>query len=134
MASHHFIGNGRVTTALVTAVGRPDQLAETLTAKIQAAGLAVVDTRCVGFDKGGLTLVFVLAESHLVLHYWAEEGFATIDLHVCDYQGSNAAKAASLITSLTNFFFQAGTETWNEVHLDGPGAARPGARVDDASS
>ena len=66
MASHHFIGNGRVTTALVTAVDRPDQLAETLTAEIEAAGLAVVDTRCVGFDKGGLTLVFVLAESHLV--------------------------------------------------------------------
>ena len=31
---------------------RPDQLAETLIAEIQTAGLAVVDTRSVGFDKG----------------------------------------------------------------------------------
>ena len=65
------------------------------------------------------------AESHLVLHHWAEEGYATIDLHVCDYRESNAAKAGLLIESLAGFCFQPGTENRNEIHLQEPSAAHP---------
>jgi S-adenosylmethionine/arginine decarboxylase-like enzyme len=65
MASHHFIGN--------------ESLAKLIAAQVRSTGLEVVDQRAVGFDNGGLTLVWVLAESHLVLHHWAEEGFATLD-------------------------------------------------------
>ena len=122
MASHHFIGNGLVSTALEVAARTPAGLAETVSGQIRSAGLAVVEHRAVAFDNNGLTLVWVLAESHLVLHHWADEGFATLDLHVCDYNGSNAAKAAILVRTLTAFLFAPGTEHWNEVHLEAPAA------------
>ena len=122
MASHHFIGNGHVSPDLVQSAKTPESLARLIAAQVRSTGLEVVDHRAVGFDNGGLTLVWVLAESHLVLHHWAEEGFATLDLHVCDYQGSNAAKASELVDALTAFCFAPGTATWNQVHLETPAA------------
>jgi len=55
------------------------------------------DRFSVVFDNGGLTLVWVLAESHLVLHHWEMEGFATLDLHLCNYRGSNIERARRLV-------------------------------------
>lgn len=120
MASHHFIGNGRVSPELAGAARTPHVLATTVAEQVRLAGLEVVGERIVSFDNGGLTLVWVLAESHLVLHHWSEEGFATIDLHVCDYLVSNASKANSLVESLTRFCFEPGTATWKEIHLETP--------------
>ncbi|MFQ5527462.1 MAG: S-adenosylmethionine decarboxylase [Thermoanaerobaculia bacterium] len=124
MSSHHFIGNGLVSRALTDASAEPDLLALTIANQVQTAGLAVVDHRAVRFDNGGLTLAWILAESHLVLHHWAEEGYATIDLHVCDYGESNAVKAAALVETLTAFCFTPGTARWHEIHLEEPAAAR----------
>ena len=120
MASHHFIGNGLVSAALSASATRPGELERELTARVRTAELEVVGSRSVDFDNGGLTLVLVLAESHLVLHHWAEEGFATIDLHVCDYHSSNAAKAERLVAALSVFCFATGTGRWHKVHLDDP--------------
>ena len=120
MASHHFIGNGLVSAALTAAVAEPDELIETVAGQVRSAGLEVVGHRSVSFDGGGLTLVWVLAESHLVLHHWAAEGFATVDLHVCDYHASNAVKAKRLVAALTTYCFAPATERWQEVHLDDP--------------
>lgn len=120
MASHHFIGNGRVSEALAQAAESPSDLGHLIAGMVRSAELEVVDQRAVAFDNGGLTLVWVLAESHLVLHHWSEEGFATIDLHICDYRGSNAAKATSLVAALTVFCFEPDTAKWNEIHLEDP--------------
>lgn len=122
MASHHFIGNGIASSELAASARVPDDLLVRLGDEVRAAGLEVVEDRAVGFDNGGLTLVWVLAESHLVLHHWAEEGFATLDLHICDYRGSNAAKAAALVAALTAWCFVAGTAQWSELHLEDPAA------------
>ena len=123
MASHHFIGTGRVSSDLMLAAKAPQSLVRQIASQVRSAGLEVVDQRAVGFGNGGLTLVWVLAESHLVLHHWPDEGFATLDLHVCDYQGSNAAKAATLVEALTTFCFAPGNATWKEVHLEMPAAS-----------
>jgi S-adenosylmethionine/arginine decarboxylase-like enzyme len=120
MASHHFIGNGRLSEVLSRAATEPADLASQVAGMVRIAGLEVVDQRSVAFDNGGLTLVWVLAESHLVLHHWSEEGFATLDLHVCDYHGPNQVKAAALVSALTAFCFEPGTESWNEIHLEDP--------------
>ena len=71
--------------------------------------------QAVPFAGGGLTLVWVLAESHLVLHLWPEEGYATVDLHVCDYRESNAAKARRLREELARLCFAAGSGEWQEM-------------------
>lgn len=123
MASHHFVGKGLVSRELAEAVRESGSLIGRVTALVRGAGLEVVGHRLVEFDNGGLTAVWVLAESHLVLHHWGHEGYATIDLHVCDYRVSNAVKAASLIESLTVFCFADATVTWRELHLEDPAPA-----------
>lgn len=123
MASHHFIGNGLVSRTLVDAARDTETLVAGVTRLVRNAGLEVVAHRAVDFENDGLTVVWVLAESHLVLHHWGLEGYATLDLHVCDYQASNAAKAQNLVAGLTEFCFQPGTETWREIHLEAPATA-----------
>lgn len=128
MASHHFVGKGLVSRELAEAAGESGSLIERVTALVRDAELEVVGHRLVEFDNGGLTAVWVLAESHLVLHHWAQEGYATIDLHVCDYRVSNAAKAASLLEKLDPFCFADDTATWRELHLEDPSRRQPGPR------
>lgn len=120
MSSHHFLGTGRLAPDFERRVAAPDRLVEEVTSLVEAAGLAVVATRAVPFPGGGSTFVWVLAESHLVLHHWPEEGYATIDLHVCDYKESNAAKARRLRNALETYCFTAGSARWSELELEPP--------------
>lgn len=124
MASHHFLGTGLISDTLAAAASRPEALLDEIERRVADSGLAVVERQAVPFPGGGLTLVWVLAESHLVLHYWAEEGFATIDLHICDYRGSNAANARRLVESLRRFCFVEGSDGWHEQRLDRPSSVR----------
>ncbi len=120
MASHHFIGNGQISADLVETAKDGSRLLDRFAERVRDAGLEVVEQSLVAFDNQGLTGVWVLAESHLVLHYWGREGFATIDLHVCDYSSSNASRATRLVEDLTSLCFAPGTETWHELHLEDP--------------
>ena len=120
MASHHFLGTGLISDDLATAARRPEDLLDEIERRVADNGLAVVERQAVPFPGGGLTLVWVLAESHLVLHYWAAEGFATIDLHICDYRGSNAENARRLVASLRRFCFLEGSDSWHEQRLERP--------------
>ena len=56
----------------------------TLTAAAVAAGNGhVLDTSHVIFPNGAITLVLILAESHLSIHTWPEEDLIAIDLFSC---------------------------------------------------
>ncbi len=121
MASHHFLGTGLISGALAAAAQSPEALLDQLERRVADSGLEVVARQAVAFPDGGLTLVWVLAESHLVLHHWAGEGYATIDLHVCDYRGSSAASARRLVASLRGLCFRDGSDRWREHHLEPPG-------------
>ena len=120
MASHHFLGTGLLSDALAAAADRPSELLDEIERRVADSGLAVMTRQAVPFPDGGLTLVWVLAESHLVLHHWAAEGYATLDLHICDYRGSNAANARRLVAALRRFCFQPGSDSWHEQHLERP--------------
>jgi S-adenosylmethionine decarboxylase proenzyme len=43
----------------------------------------VLDESAVVFPNGAVTLVLVLAESHLSVHTWPEEGLVAVDLFSC---------------------------------------------------
>ncbi|EIZ81168.1 S-adenosylmethionine decarboxylase proenzyme [Novosphingobium sp. Rr 2-17] len=59
-----------------------------------AAGLTVLDVRLHHFGEGmGITGVALLAESHISIHTWPEEGVAAVDLFVC---GKDADPEAAL--------------------------------------
>lgn len=53
------------------------------------------------FAPQGVSAILLLAESHVALHVWPEEGKVSIDIHVCDYQQDNQAKAAHLAQLLS---------------------------------
>ena len=116
MISHHFVGTGPCSERLRSA--EPARLLALVTERVVDCGLGVVFEQAVPFDNGGLTLVWVLAESHLVLHLWPEDGYATVDLHVCDYQASNAQNARRLRQELAGLCFVPGSGHWREMAVD----------------
>jgi len=66
---------------------------------VRAGGGTVLDSSHVVFPNGAVTLVLILAESHLAIHTWPEEDLIAVDLFSC---GSIAAGrvAGELIAAL----------------------------------
>jgi len=67
-------------TAPVTEVGELTDVASTA---VRAGGGHVLATSHVVFPNGAITLVLILAESHLSIHTWPEESLIAIDLFSC---------------------------------------------------
>jgi S-adenosylmethionine decarboxylase len=67
--------------------GSPVHDAATLTAvctaAVRAGGGHALDASHVLFPNGAITLVLILAESHLSIHTWPEENLIAIDLFSC---------------------------------------------------
>lgn len=61
----------------------PAGLAHAARSAVAAGGGHVLDQALVEFPNGAVTLVLVLAESHLSIHTWPEEGAVAIDLFSC---------------------------------------------------
>ena len=68
---------------------------------VKNAELTSVGEISYSFQPQGISAILLLEESHVALHFWAEEGKVTIDIHVCDYQQDNQAKAEFLAKLLT---------------------------------
>lgn len=64
-------------------VGGVAQLTELTVAAVTAGRGHVLDTSHVSFPNGAVTLVLILAESHLSIHTWPEENLIAIDLFSC---------------------------------------------------
>lgn len=123
MHSHHFIGVGPLSRGLKQRAAEPEHVIENVSRIVEDCGLQIVSREAVKFDNGGATLVWILAESHLVIHLWTGEGFATIDLHVCDYQASNMERASRLKRALSEFCFDPAEAKWHEFTLLQPTCA-----------
>lgn len=73
--------------------------------QVEAAGLTVVGRLFHSFgEDGGVTGVVVLAESHLSIHTWPEDGYVTLDVYVCSYSTDNSGKAEDLFARLQRAF------------------------------
>ena len=69
------------------------------------AGLTAVGALFHSFGEGaGVTGVVVLAESHLSVHTWPEDGYVTLDVYVCNYSADNRAKAQALFNGIVAAF------------------------------
>jgi S-adenosylmethionine decarboxylase proenzyme len=79
-------------------------------AAVESAGLSAVADRFHAFEPAapgqpaGVTGVVLLAESHLAVHTWPEQGAVTIDCYVCNLGGDNSAKARALLDHLQSAF------------------------------
>ncbi|OWU86104.1 hypothetical protein ATO6_04390 [Oceanicola sp. 22II-s10i] len=71
-----------------------DRLRTALTGAARAAGATVLSDHFHGFpDRGGVTGVVLLAESHISIHTWPEIGFAAVDIFMCGRTDARAAAA-----------------------------------------
>jgi len=75
------------------------ELTDAATAAVRAGDGHVLSTNHVIFPNGAVTLVLILAESHLAIHTWPEENLIALDLFSC---GAIAADrvVAELVRSL----------------------------------
>lgn len=61
----------------------PEGIAAAARAAVAAGAGHVLDETAVVFPNGAVTLVLVLAESHLSVHTWPEEDLVAVDLFSC---------------------------------------------------
>jgi len=71
----------------------------------QAAGLQVVGQLFHRFPAtplgpGGVTATVLLAESHLCVHTWPEQGSATLDVYVCNVGADHSGQAMAVMEAL----------------------------------
>lgn len=68
------------------------------------SGLTVVGDALHQFEPHGVTGTILLAESHLAIHTWPENGLVTIDIYVCNLSCDNNEKAHKLYAALRQYF------------------------------
>ena len=72
-------------------------LTEIAISAVRSGGGHVLDASHVVFPNGAITLVLILAESHLSIHTWPEERLVAIDLFSC-----GAIDGRRVLTELTS--------------------------------
>lgn len=91
-------------TDLLTTLG---ELEPQMVTAVQQANMQVVGVRFHQFEPIGVTGVVLLAESHVAVHTWPEQGeggYVTLDVYVCNHTGENRAKAEQLFEHLIALF------------------------------
>jgi S-adenosylmethionine decarboxylase proenzyme len=112
----HLCADLRGCDPVLPAMQDGQALRELCVAAVQAAGLTAVAERFHAFEPvapgepAGVTGVVLLAESHLAVHTWPEQGAVTLDVYVCNLGQDNSAKARALFQQLRNAFAPAQAE------------------------
>lgn len=76
------------------------------------SGLNVVGDVFHQFEPQGVTGTVLLAESHLAIHTWPEEGLVTVDVYTCNDMQDNTQKALHLYGTLEAHFNPAQESFW----------------------
>jgi S-adenosylmethionine decarboxylase len=88
--------------------------------QIQVVGLTLVSETSFTFQPRGISVVALLAESHVALHFWPELGKITLDIHVCDFHHDNLAKAKQLAELLAQTLGdRCQPVTWHALSITG---------------
>ena len=99
------------------------ELTSLATAAVEAGRGHVLDASHVIFPNGAITLVLILAESHLSVHTWPEESLIAIDLFSCGAIDGEAV-ISGLVRALR--LDAVSVRTLHRGPGPGPGPGRPG--------
>ena len=80
----HLLGEWYDCPAHTPEFTRADALRALCLAAVADAQLTLVGECFHQFEPQGVTGTVLLAESHLAIHTWPENGFVTIDVYVCN--------------------------------------------------
>ncbi len=106
----HLLADLRGCAALHPCMVDAKALASLCQGAVAAVGLTPVAERFHAFEPvaidepAGVTGVVLLAESHLAIHTWPEQGAVTVDVYVCNLGQDNSAKARALLQKLIDAF------------------------------
>ncbi len=112
----HLCADLRGCDAALPAMIQIDALRELSLQAVAAVGLSAVAERFHAFEPAqtgepaGITGVVLLAESHLAIHTWPEQGAVTLDVYVCNLGQDNSAKARALMATLQTAFAPASAD------------------------
>jgi S-adenosylmethionine decarboxylase len=79
-------------------------------AGLQAVGQLFHEFPATVHGPGGVTATVLLAESHLCVHTWPEQGAVTLDVYVCNFGADHSHKARALMDALLALFEPATVE------------------------
>lgn len=102
----------------------PEEVTATFGAALRRAGATIVQGLSHTFPGAGLTCVFILSESHAVLHTWPETGTVNIDIFSC----STRLKSLEAIDELKRSFGARHITVQEIPRADGHGPRSNGSR------
>ena len=103
---------------------RHEDVTATFGAALRRAGATIVHEVSHAFPGAGLTCVFILSESHAVLHTWPETGTVNIEIFSC----STRLKSLEAINELSRSFGAQHVTVQEISRADGHGPRSDGRR------
>jgi S-adenosylmethionine decarboxylase len=67
---------------------------------INRSGMTIVDSVVHKFDPQGITAVYVLAESHFIIHTYPEANYLSIDCYTCGKEGDPLAAIMYIVDNI----------------------------------
>ncbi len=110
MQGLHLCADLRGCDPRLPAMTQHEALRVLCTEAVSAVGLSPVAERFHAFEPAqagepsGITGVVLLAESHVAIHTWPEQGGVTLDVYVCNLGQDNSGKAQALMQRLVDAF------------------------------
>ncbi|MDX2228914.1 MAG: S-adenosylmethionine decarboxylase [Leptolyngbyaceae cyanobacterium bins.349] len=94
LQSHHW--SGILAASPATYQWTEADFVSRLKQAVNLAGLNAVNEAAFTFQPQGVSVVLLLEESHVAIHFWPEKGKITVDIHICDFHQDNKPKAEKL--------------------------------------
>ncbi len=98
LGTHLLIELGGVDPALLD---DPAWIRDTMTVAARKGRATVLNTSFHTFSPQGVSGVIVLAESHISVHTWPEEGYAAVDVFTCGNRAMPHLAAAHLVQAFS---------------------------------
>lgn len=64
-------------------IDSPERIEEIMLSAAKEAGAEIIGSMFHEFEPQGVSGVIVIAESHLTIHTWPEQGYAAVDIFTC---------------------------------------------------